>query len=159
MIFLSKSTTIKTHYISFSCSSHATEDIGKVVDAVLNLLPEKMREEKEVVVTKLEGHAGNPIHLLELEITKQQEIRKVLDFLSSKLDEIDKIFLYEELDERLDEENSFYFRLNKQDAYKGDISLAQDDNTIRIVVKFIIYKNSREALIERIEELGLVKKE
>ncbi|MFW9922405.1 MAG: RNA-binding domain-containing protein [Candidatus Thorarchaeota archaeon] len=156
---MSQISQIKIQEVNFSCSAHATEDIEKVADAMLHLIPENLREEVVIEIEKLEGHAGNQINLLEISITKSNQITEILQFLAANLDDVDKQFLYEYLDERLGEDNSLYFRVNKQEAFLEKIILDDGDNTIRIVIKFVIYKQKRSVIKENLLQIGLIRKD
>ncbi|MBN1329581.1 MAG: hypothetical protein JXA54_08925 [Candidatus Heimdallarchaeota archaeon] len=155
---MSIETRYKLKEINFSCSSHSTEDIERVKIAMLNLLPEIIRDKVEISEIKLRGHAGNEMFLLELDITQNKMIKDLLGYLAAKIQEIDKDSLLQEIDERIDENNCFYVRFNKQDAYNGIITLDDGDNTIRVVIKFIIYKQEPNLLTEALQNFGLIKK-
>ena len=132
----------KINDIKIFCSSHATEDIEKVKQSMLHLIPEDHRNSVEIINIPIEGHAGNPIILLELKITQQRKINDALAFIAEKLDDIDKEIIAEELDNRIGEDNCLYLRFNKQDAYNEILKLDNMDNTIRYAIKFIIYKTA-----------------
>ncbi|HUT82030.1 MAG TPA: RNA-binding domain-containing protein [Candidatus Bathyarchaeia archaeon] len=148
----------KLKEINFSCSSHSTEDVEKVKKAIVNLLPETIRDKVEISDVKLRGHAGNEISLLELNITQNKMISNILGYLASNILEIDKDSLLQEVDERIDENNCFYLRFNKQDAYNEVITLDDGDNSIRVVIKFIVYKQEPNLLTEALQNIGIIKK-
>jgi len=47
--------------VEIAAHAHATEDVDKVVEAVMGLLPETLRGRVEPLVVTVEGHHGNPI--------------------------------------------------------------------------------------------------
>ncbi|MBD3190941.1 MAG: hypothetical protein GF308_09870 [Candidatus Heimdallarchaeota archaeon] len=143
--------------IKIECSAHATEDLEKVKQAMRMLLPEEMREDQEIKVIKLRGHAGNPINLLKLSIEGKSNVKRILAYLSTEMADFDKEILNQELDDRLGEENCLYLRFNKQDAYREEITLDSGDNTIKLVVKFVIYKPEPGLLRKAIKYYGLIK--
>ncbi|HUU77864.1 MAG TPA: RNA-binding domain-containing protein [candidate division Zixibacteria bacterium] len=149
---------IKLNEIRISCSSHATEDLKKVKTAILNLLPEKLRKEEEIDTIEIIGHAGNTINLLEMTIKQIQNQLTIIQYFAEKIDEVDKIFLYEDIDTYLGEDNSLYLRFNKQDAFNETLTLDEKDNTIKVVIKFVVYKQEPDQLIDTLEKLGLIKK-
>ena len=132
----------KINDIKIFCSAHATEDIEKVKQSMLHLIPETNRTSTEITEIPIEGHAGNPITLLELVITQKRKINDSLAFLAEKIDDLDKETIAEELENRIGEDNCLYLRFNKQEAFNEVLKLENADNSIRLVIKFIIYKTA-----------------
>jgi len=130
----------KINDIKISCSAHATEDIEKVKQSMLHLIPEALRTSLEFTELPMDGHVGNPIIFLELKITQKRKINDSLTFLSEKLDDFAKETISEELKSRIGKDNCLYLRFNKQDAFNEILKLDNSDNTIKLVIKFIIYK-------------------
>jgi len=135
-----KNQGFKLNDIKIFCSAHATEDIENVKQSMLHLIPEVHRNSVEITETPIEGHAGNPISLLELKITQKRKINDTLAFLAEKLDDLDKETIAEELESRIGKDNCVYLRFNKQEAFNENLKLDNEDNTIRLAIKFIIYK-------------------
>jgi RNA binding exosome subunit len=135
-----KNQGFKISYIKIFCSAHATEDLEKVKQSMLHLLPEAHRNSIEISETHIEGHAGNPISLLEIKITQKRKIDDSLAFLAEKIDDLDKEIITDEIDSRIGEDNCLYLRFNKQEAFNEVLKLDNVDNTIRLSIKFIIYK-------------------
>ncbi len=104
---MSTDTRYKLKEITISCSSHSTEDIDKVKQAMINLLPEIIRDKVEISEIKLRGHAGNEMFLLELAITQNKLVKNSMEYLATKIQEIDKDSLLHEVDDRIDENNCF----------------------------------------------------
>jgi RNA binding exosome subunit len=155
---LSNTSPFKVKEITFSCSAHSTEDSGKVKQAILNLVPNELHTKIEISDLELTGHAGNIIHLLELTIKSNRDVKATMQFLSTKIDDLDKEYLFEEIDERIDKENCVYMRFNKQEAFKERIVLDDKDNTIKVVIKFIIYKSEPDLIKNALVEYGLIRK-
>ena len=145
--------------ITYSCSAHSTEDLEKVKTAILHLIPENLREKAEIERTKMTGHSGNPIHLLELTISKNKQLNPLLAHLAEMMEEFDKEFLYRTLDSRISKDNLLYFRVNKQDAFNEVLRIENDDNTIRVILKFIVYKSEPNQIRNALVEYGILKKE
>ncbi|TET28929.1 MAG: hypothetical protein E3J70_08295 [Candidatus Heimdallarchaeota archaeon] len=153
-----KNKTFRLKEITFSCSVHSTEDLKKVKTAILHLIPENLRENAETESTKMTGHAGNPIHLLELTVSKKKILNDVLAHLAKKMEEFDKEFLYRTLDNRISKDNLLYFRVNKQDAFNEVLRIENEDNAIRVIIKFIVYKSEPNQIRNALEEYGIIKK-
>ena len=151
--------TFRLKEITFSCSVHATEDSKSVKISVFNLVPENLREKLEIESTKITGHAGNPIYLVELVVSKSKMLKSVLAHLAEKMEDFDKEFLYRTLDTRVSKDNLMYYRVNKQDAFNEVLRLENDDNTIRVIIKFIIYKPEPNQIRNALIEYGIIKKE
>jgi hypothetical protein len=64
----------------------------------------------------------------------QDSIKSLIDKFASLLLASDKKILQEEFDNRLDEKYRFYFRIEKQDAYRGNIRVAQSSDVIQVII-------------------------
>ncbi|NHJ46289.1 MAG: hypothetical protein FK733_00740 [Asgard group archaeon] len=155
---MSNTSPFKVKEITFSCSAHSTEDIEKVKQAILNLIPNELRSKVEITDLELLGHAGNIIHLLELLVKSNRNVKASLQYLSEIIADLDKEFLFEEIEDRIDEENCVYMRFNKQEAFNERIVLDDKDNTIKVVIKFIIYKSEPDQIKNALVEYGLIRK-
>jgi len=153
----SKDLSIKIKEILFSTSVHATEDPQKVREALLNLLPEQWQQKVTIEDTLLIGHAGNEIHLLEVRLSKNKPIMETLRSLGERLRETDKERLFQEMSSRIDQANCFYVRFDKQAAFTGQVEVDDADNTIRMMIKFIIYKANPKLIPEALETFGFIK--
>ena len=130
------------HYIDLRTFCYATEDEKRVEDALRAFLP----EEFELNRMENTGHHGDRIVVLSARVETADEMRYILDRLA-ELDEIDRIL--EELDERVDDNCSFFLRLDKQAAFKDEIALG-DGITLRAKVE--AYPAKHEAAVENARE-------
>ena len=149
---------IKIKEIQIYCNCHATEDLEKVEQAILNIIPEDIRGKVETRITKTQGHAGNSIILIELKINHNKLINSALNYLVKKISDIDKEYLYQVKDNHLDKNNCFYIRFDKQAAFNDILNLDNGDNTIRLMIKFILYKREINKIFNSLENIGLIKK-
>ncbi|MDH5815774.1 MAG: RNA-binding domain-containing protein [Candidatus Nezhaarchaeota archaeon] len=122
---------------------HATEDFSKVVKAVENLMPPKLRERKTIEVEDVSGHYDNPIRIAKVSFRNPEDAIQVLTWIWRGLSDIDKAYMMRNLDLHLDERLRLYMRLDKQDAYLGSIKLSFGDDVIKVVFSF---KGSKEAI-------------
>ena len=150
--------TFRLKEITYSCSVHATEDKEKVKKAITHLLPEDLREKIEIESTKMTGHAGNPILLLELAISKNRLLKPVLAYLASKMEDFDKEYLFQTFESRISKDNQVFFRVNKQDAFNEVLRIENEDNTIRVILNFSVYKPEPNQLTNALIEYGIIKK-
>lgn len=134
--------------ITASAVVYSTESEEKVLQALKNLFP----FEPQVEVTNVRGHYGNPIQLLKSEVTKKREVKELWSFLMSRLGE-QKNALLNTIEEKLDENNFFHFRVSKQKAYKGSIEITEGGDNIKLKAKIISYPAKREKALKTLEEL------
>jgi RNA binding exosome subunit len=122
---------------------HATEERGRVLKALLELFPEDVRDRVTIEEEVLEGHYGNPIVKIVARV-RGPEAERVFHYILSRLEETDRVALARTLDDRVDREGTLYFRLSKQDAYLGTLTVYEADDVIRVTVHF--HGRRREAL-------------
>ncbi|TQQ79820.1 RNA-binding protein [Halonotius terrestris] len=132
------------HYIDLRTFCYATEDEKRVEEALRQFLP----EEFEIDRVENTGHHGDRIVILSARVETADGMRVVLDQLAA-LDAIDRVL--EELDERVDDNCSFFLRLDKQAAFNGLVRLGEGI-TLRAKVEAYPAKhekavaNAREAI-------------
>ena len=119
--------------IEVQAFAHSTEDPGKVRKALLELFPPELRDKVELQEEYLSGHYGNPIRKLVIKLEGPDAIR-VLNYILERLDSADKSYLLASIEERVDKNGVFYFRLSKQDADLGRLSVYEADDVIRVSV-------------------------
>jgi RNA binding exosome subunit len=104
------------HYVDLRTFSYATEDEKRVEAALRSFLP----EDAEIDRVENAGHHGDRIVVRSARIETADGMRHVLDRLS-ELDELDRVL--DELDERVDDNCALFMRLDKQAAFRGEVSL------------------------------------
>lgn len=110
--------SVPIHYIDLRSFCYATEDEHRVETALRTVLPPEFPIER----TQSEGFHGDPIVVLSARVDTADEIRHVLDRLMT-LDDLPRV--RDELDDRVDDNCSFYLQLDKQAAYRGRIALGR----------------------------------
>ncbi len=125
----------------------ATEEEESVVNAIMSAAC--MENRGAVTIKKLEGYGGAPLEMMEVGILRQQDIKA---FWKSMPKEVIREIL-ETLDKRLDDEQVLHFRLDKEKAYLGEISLATGGAVISVHTKVLSYPASREAAIRNARDL------
>lgn len=128
------------HRLSLEAFCHATEDPGKVKEAMSNLLPFETEGFKE---TRTEGSFGNEIIVVTLQFSKQSEINKVVEFLKPKVCGIN-------VEDYIVDDQWFWLRFDKQKAYGGDIVLDGQD-TIQLKGKVAAFPAKKEKVVEVME--------
>ena len=130
------------HYIDLRTFCYATEDEKRVEDALRAFLP----EEFELDRMENTGHHGDRIVVLSARVETADEMRYILDRLA-ELAEIDRIL--DELDERVDDNCSFFLRLDKQAAFTDAIELG---GGITLRAKVEAYPAKHDAAVENARE-------
>lgn len=133
------------HYIEAETYCHATEDPGRVKEALSYLLG----PEVDVEVKDTRGHYGNPISVLKAMITRKREIRGMFERLDEEV--IDR--LKASIDERLDDDCNFFFRLDRGSLYLGKAELTRGDYVVKVRGKVECYPAKREKAEEKLKDL------
>jgi len=102
---------------------HATEDLEKVRTALENTVGQH-----ELRISKIDGHHGNPITILETSL----EDMNAIDAFFRKIERADFDKILSSLNSRMDEGCNLFIRIDKQAAFKGDIRLGRNDDVVFI---------------------------
>lgn len=121
--------------LSFRAFSHATENEDRVKQAVTNV-----SGSEELTCNKSYGYHGNPIVVIETKVTHAKDIKHVLSLLSEE----DIKQLMDTIELRVDDESFFYMRLDKQEAYLGNLVLSSGEDVISVRGKIKSYPQNRE---------------
>ncbi|MCX8204125.1 MAG: hypothetical protein N3H31_00445 [Candidatus Nezhaarchaeota archaeon] len=134
--------------------AHATEDLEKVTQALLNLVPPELRDAERVSYEEVKGHYDNPIIILRLKL-QGGEVLALLKFLAENMSDGDKIALGSTLDLRLDEEGYLHMRFDKASAFNGEVRLAHRGEAVK--VKAHLRPQGPKRLESFLAEVGLIK--
>jgi RNA binding exosome subunit len=115
---------------------HVTEDFDKVVRAVENLMPPKLRERRKIEVEETYGHYENPIRIIKVSSRNPEYASQAFAWVWARLSEEDRARLLRDLDLHLDDKPKLYMRLGKQEAFWGQAKLSSGDDVIKIVFNF-----------------------
>jgi RNA-binding protein len=129
----------------FRAFIHATEDEAKVVQA---LKFASGANEDEITREMTEGYHGNPIVVLEVFI---KEKRRSRDFFT-RLDEWSIKELVDSLGKRMDDDCNLYLRLDKQEAFLGNLRLTSSDDAIAVRAKVESYPKKLETAMIKVTE-------
>lgn len=106
------------HYIDLRTFCYATEDEKRVIEAIRAFLPDEFSLER----METKGHHGDRIVILSARVEKADDVRVVLDKLAT-LENIDQVRT--EIDQRVDDNCSFFIHLDKQAAFNGIAKLGE----------------------------------
>jgi RNA-binding protein len=123
------------HYLIFRAFCQATEDEKKVMSAITFV-----SGAEDITVTKSQGFHGNPILILEAVVKS----RRLIDSVFQSLGPQQIRYLRETIESRLDDDSSFFFRIDKQAAFEGKIILTKQEDVIAVKGKVKAYPNNRE---------------
>jgi len=129
--------------LSFRAFSLATEDPDRVERAL-----RFVSGAEEIKRSTSSGYHGNPIIIMEAKITDSKGIKAV--FRSLGRQELERFL--DTLDRRLDEDSFFFFRLDKQEAYLGNMRSGDGDDIIAVRAKVKSYPQNRENALASMEK-------
>ncbi|WP_254274113.1 RNA-binding protein [Haloarcula marina] len=135
--------SVPFHYVDVRTFCYATEDEKRVEQALRTFLP----EEYEVERATSEGHYGDRIVVLSARVENADDVRHVLSQVAA-MDDIDTVKA--ELDDRVDDNCSFFLTFDKQAAFGGDVRRG-DGITMRAKVE--AYPAKREKAVENARAL------
>ena len=149
------------HHIILRVNAHSTEDKSRVRNALdfflLNSISKsKIRDRNTddiVETTNVEGYYKNPISTLSANITRKQDCLAFARFVRENMHPRDVELLRSEMPDRLDEDQLFHFRLDKQAAHLNRVKLTSSSDAITVKVKIATFPKNREQAGKIVEEL------
>lgn len=147
------------HHISFRVIAHSTEEKSRVIDALglflKNSLGDKVADSLAEVVDSIEaeGHYGNPITIFSTQLTRKHDTLAFAEFVHKNMTSEDIETLRNEMPDRLDDDQVFHLRFDKQEAYLGHVKLVSSSDAISAKVKIETYPKNREMAGKIVEEL------
>ena len=118
---------------------HATESEEKVRKALTFV-----SNCQDISVVHSEGYHGNKILIMECLISRKADIRAF--FRRLPLENLKEML--ETIDNRMDEDGQFFFRLDKQKAFLEEMVLFTGDDCIHVRAKVESYPKRREKALE-----------
>jgi len=134
--------SVPFHYVELRAFCYATEDDKRVEAALRTFLP----EETDLERAETEGHHGDRILVFSTRLENADDIRHVLSKLA-ECDDLDRVAT--ELDERVDENCSFFVHLDKQAAFGGRVELGEG---ISLRAKVEAYPARKESAVANARE-------
>lgn len=125
---------LKLHFRTFV---HATEDPQRVADAMLYVMAVDDEPEggSRLEPSKLKGHHGNDIQVLEATLGKDHDIAQSIGRLRTAAPAVARR-IADELDERLDEdEGAVRWRFDKQEAVERRLRLTRGGDAIQVELR------------------------
>jgi RNA binding exosome subunit len=143
------------HHIILRVIAHATEDVSRVRAALDFFLSGAGVREGSKLIEELqaEGHHGNPITILSVQLKRKADCLGFARFVRERFSEEEVARLKEEMPERLDDDQVFHLRFDKQSAYLQQVRLTNSSDAIIAKVKVETYPKNREKAGAIVEEL------
>jgi len=139
---------MKIEKIVVSAVIHSTENQEKVLKALKSIFPFEPKFE----IRNVRGHYGNPIAYVESRISDKKKVEELWNFLMNKLGNQRNI-LVDTADRRLDEDNFFHIRIDKQKAYTGLLELTEGSDAIVLKAKIVSFPSRRENILKNFKKL------
>ncbi|OYT28386.1 MAG: exosome protein [Thermofilum sp. ex4484_79] len=139
-----------TAFMVIESYCHATEDEKRVLHAMLNILPDDVKQDVRVEESLLEGHYGNPIKILRITLYGDDMVIGILKGIISSIETSEVKYLLDTMDLRLDKNLNLYLRIDKNEAYIGKIKINEHGDDI-IKIRFSLSK--RKILRDLLEYL------
>ena len=130
---------------------HVTEDPKRVESAILNLLPENLRDNVQISKEVLKGYYGNRIIHYTVRLF-DEHAAETLIFISNSIGSLDKQLIRSTFDLRVEGSRTLYLRFDKQYALLGKLKLSHSGSVIKVVISFKRNVELREAC----KQVGLI---
>ncbi len=144
---------IRAHHIRITTFIQATEDEDKVLEAISTFIPEDIDDDDVLWdINETRGFFGNPIKVVNVEIRRSRAVRQFLDHFKGLLDREGRDYLLERLNEKVDEEGTFYVRFNKQKTYLGEPVVEDCDDAVQIRIKVKAFPMRKETVVKAVRE-------
>ena len=139
-------------YVNIRVFAHATEDQDRVIQAVRNTLTSELIEITVFKKIDLTGHHGNPITLIQTELSDRQLLMGFFESIGKRLTSLDKETLSAEIEQHL-EKGNLYLRFDKQHAFLGVLRFSSNDP---IHFKFHFRNKTADEIVTLCKEAGLL---
>lgn len=129
-----------------SVFSKPEENAEALKQGLLKLIPFDMEQEKlQVHDKKATGFNNRTIHIYSIELTKERHIKAFMESFLGKLNQQQKIQLANESESRLDNENIFFIRIEK-DLWVNDgvVQLTEAGNCYHLKLHIAAFPARKE---------------
>lgn len=99
---------------------------------------------EDINVDRSEGYHGNKILIMTCTISRKADIRAFFRRLSKD----DLTMLLDSVDQRMDDDGQFFFRLDKQKAFQEELVISSGDDCVHVRAKVESYPKRREKALE-----------
>lgn len=141
--------------LSVFVKPHEGEDLAAVRQALIDLVPLNLEDEKLAVTDNVaQGFNEQPIHILSITLTKQAHTTAFLKALLNRLTNEQKELLLSQKESRLDAELNFFIRLDK-DRWLADraVSITDSGRCFHIKMAIAAYPARRPDALLAVEKI------
>lgn len=143
--------------INFTTITYVTENPDIVEQALLNCVPEELREIK-VHKQNLQSQFKDKLIISELSITKKKDVKMAIEYLADNIE--NKDFLARYLDKTMDlNKKSLHMRIDKFKTLDNIIEITTGSDVIKCIISYTSYEknnNTLDNVIEMFKEARLI---
>lgn len=131
------------------------EDNDATKEGLLALIPFDLEDEKVPLnAQRATGFNDRQITIYSVTLSKDSHIRAFLNFLLKTLSDKQKQLLIDQAETRLDEENNFYLRIDKEPWQKNKtLYLTDSGNCYHLKLTLATYPKKRDVALNLINDL------
>ena len=134
------------HWVKVKGVCYATEDEELIHDVMLDLIGTDDDECFDVDIS--EGLHGNPITVIDAELTHSKEFERL--FRNIGQGPLEDVLAH--IDERVDDDCVLYMRLDKQKAVKGSYEISHSGDVISVTAKIVAHPAKKDIAVENAKE-------
>lgn len=126
----------------------------QIRNSLMKMLPiDWQKESVSLKLTEAEGFEGRKIRIYELRMDKEKHTTLFIRYLLSRLDQQQKHILVEEKESRLDENDDFFLRFDKQKMLNAKYELTTGGDCFHIRMNIAAFPKKRENALKIIDEI------
>jgi hypothetical protein len=143
------------HNVTVSVFMAEDEDTADAYAIFYALLPDIdfEKEKVSVEIAKAEGFDHKIIYFCSLKTHKQRHNKLVVETVFAALSKQDRQKLYRERESRMDDEGSFYLRLEKNALQEGLYRLTDEGDCFHMKIKLAAYPKTKENALSMFDQL------
>lgn len=143
------------HQIKLSVFAKETEDETKIASKLKELIPFKDLEKEKIMVNVINASTfgDKVIKINEIILDKQKHVKGFLEYIIQKLDQEQRDLLNKQIESRLDDDNNFFFRLDKDKLMNDEYLLTDSGNCFHIKITIAAFPKTRENAINAIQQI------
>jgi len=144
------------HYINLRVIAHSTEDRSRVLKSLeffLSSFSNGKNTDDLVEALDVEGHYGNLIKIFSAQVARKSDSKALANFIRDNMSDEDVLRLRDEMPDRLDDDQVFHIRVDKQAAFQENVKLTSSADAITVKVKIATYPKDRLKAGLIVEEL------
>ena len=134
------------HWVKVKAVCYATEDEDRIHDTMVQLIGTDDEEVFDIDIS--EGLHGNPITVIDANLTHNKECERIFRNLGAYVLTV----ILDCIEDRIDEDDTFYLRIDKQKAVQGIYEISHSGDVISITGKVAAHPAKKEIAIKVMKE-------